>query len=253
MRGFLKALPLSLALVLALAGLGLVLTSCNNSSQAQIRFVHAIWDAGALDIEFNGAKNITDVAFLGVQPTSGYRPVPSGSDTIEGFATGTTTEAFQTENVNLSSGTEYTVVATGNIAGGGNGNVVILNPSDDNAEPPDNYVSFRFIHASPDGPGTVYIYVVPNPVIGNGCSGTVTVNGLSYQQTSTYSGQQITYNANGYTLYVCNAVGGNPIFSGVSLGTIGGPNEGSIRTVVLTDNSGGTGMDSQPIVLNDLN
>ncbi len=31
------------------------------------------------------------------------------------------------------------------------------------------------------------------------------------------------------------------------------PNEGSIRTVVLTDNSGGTGMDSSPIVLNDIN
>ncbi len=162
MRGFLKALPLSLALVLALAGLGLVLTSCNNSSQAQIRFVHAIWDAGALDIEFSGAKDITDVAFLGVQPTSGYRPVPSGSITIEGFATGSTSEAFQTENVNLSSGSEYTVVATGNIAGGGNGNVVILNPSDDNAEPANNTINFRFIHASPDGPGTVYIYVVPN-------------------------------------------------------------------------------------------
>ncbi len=79
----------------------------------------------------------------------------------------------------------------------------------------------------------------------------MTVDGLTYQTTSTY--EPITYNAGGYTLYVCNAVGGNPIFSGVSLGTIGGPNEGSIRTVILTDNSGGTGMDSQPIVLNDLN
>jgi len=251
MRRFLKVLPLTLALVLALAGMGLVLTSCNNNSQAQIRFVHAIWDAGALDIEFNGAKDITDVAFLGVQPTSGYRPVPAGSDTVEGFATGTTTEAFEADNVSLSAGSEYTVVATGNIAGGGNGNVVILNPSDDNTEPANNMVSFRFIHASPDGPGTVYIYVVRNPVIGNGCGGTVTVSSLTYQSTSTYV--PITYNADGYTLFVCNAEGGNPIFSGFGLGTIGGPNEGSIRTVVLTDNSGGTGMDSSPIVLNDLN
>ena len=41
MRRFLKTLPLTLALVLALTGLGLVLTSCN-SSQAQARFVDAI-------------------------------------------------------------------------------------------------------------------------------------------------------------------------------------------------------------------
>jgi hypothetical protein len=255
MRRFLKVLPLTLALVLALAGMGLVLTSCNNGSQAQIRFVHAIYDAGALDIEFNGAKDITDVAFFNYQPTSGYRPVPAGSDTVEGFATGTTTEAFETDNVSLSAGSEYTVVATGNIAGGGNGNVVILNPSDDNTEPANGTVNIRIIYAAPQGPGTVYAYIIQNPPVGQACQGAAAAT-LTYPGISIYIPEPYNTNGEGYTVYLCNAPDGNPLENdsqGYSF-TAGSISAGSIRTLIFTDNSGGTYVNlPQPIILNDLN
>jgi len=248
MRRFLKTLPLSLALVLALAGLGLVLTSCNNGSQAQIRFVHAIYDAGQLDIEFNGAKEITDITFGTVQPTSGYRPVPSGSITVEGLQTGTTVEAFSTPNVNLSSGSEYTVVATGNI--GAVGNAVILADADDNAEPANGTINFRVINAAPNSPAAVDIFLVQTPLQGSACNGTPTVSSLAYQQASGYVNLPYNSNGEGYTMYVC--VGGSLQFSGFPI-SVGSLSVGSIRTLILTNEANVQAMDSQPIVLNDLN
>jgi hypothetical protein len=247
MRRLSRTLPLSLVLMLALAGLGLILTACNNGSQSQIRFVHAIYDAGQLDIEFNGTKEVTDINFGGVQPTSGYRAVPSGSDTVEGFQTGTTVEAFSTSNVNLSSGSVYTVVATGNIAAVGN--AVILAEADDNAEPANGTINFRIINAAPNSPSTVDIYLVQTPLQGSACQGTATTT-LSYQGASNYINLPYNTNGEGYTMYVC--VGGSLQFSGFVISG-GSLNAGSIRTVILTDEANVQEMDPQPIVLNDLN
>ncbi len=84
----------ALSLALALAALSL-LTACSSSGQASVRFVHAIQDAGALDIDVYGtndsagAVEFNDISFLGVQPTQpGYTTLDSGSDAIEGFLDG---------------------------------------------------------------------------------------------------------------------------------------------------------------------
>src|SRR5208337_4915439 len=159
--------------------------------------------------------------------------------TVAGFPPGATSNpSFSTSNVNLSAGSQYTLVATGNIASGPN-NVIVLNPVDNNNVPANGTVNFRVINASPDGPTSPVIYITPNPIIGNGCSasGSIVINPLAYQATSGY--EPIQYNSQGgYTVFVCNAEGGNPIFSGTNLGSIGGPNVGSIRTIILTDNTG---------------
>jgi|HubBroStandDraft_1064217.scaffolds.fasta_scaffold00233_22 hypothetical protein len=255
MLRLLKSLPLALPIMslLALAAMGFVLTSCTSGSQAQARFVHAIWDAGELDIDFNGNKDFPELSFLGHLPSTGYTAVPAGSDTVEGFQANSNTEAFVTPNVSLTAGTQYTLVATGNIASG-TSSVPIMAPPDNNTEPNVGTVSFRVINASPDGPGQgVYIYIQLNPVIGNGCTLSTgpTVSALTYQQTSSYV--NLNFNANGgYTLFVCNAVNGNPLFS-QNLGSIGSSTEGSIRTLILTDNSSGSTLNLSAIVLDDLN
>jgi hypothetical protein len=247
MLRWLKALPLALPFMLALAALGF-LVACGSGNSVQVRFVHAIQDAGQLDIDFNGTKEYTDIAFRAVQPASGYSAVPSGNDTIQGFATGTTTEAFTTSNVNLTAGTEYTVVATGFITN--TSNVVILSPADTNTEPADGTVNFRVIDASPSGPSSLDIYILPNPVVG-GIVPPATISGLAYQQTSTYVPLPYNSNGQGYTIYVCTSGSTNPIFSNQL--TVGSSTEGSIRTLILTDEAQNDQLDAQFIILNDLN
>jgi Domain of unknown function (DUF4397) len=247
MLRWLKALPLALPLTLALAALGF-LVACGSGNSVQVRFVHAIQDSGQLDIDFNGTKEYTDIAFTAVQPSSGYSAVPAGNDTIQGFATGTTTLAFTNSNVNLNAGTEYTVVATGFITS--TSDVVILSPADTNTEPANGTVNFRVIDASPSGPGSLDIYILPNPVVG-GIVPPATISGLAYQQTSTYVPLPYNSNGQGYTIYVCTSGSTNPIFSQPL--TVGSSSEGSIRTLILTDQANDDALRDLFTVLNDLN
>ncbi|MGA7077734.1 MAG: DUF4397 domain-containing protein [Terriglobales bacterium] len=255
MRRFLKTLPFTLALVLALTGLGLVLTSCN-SSQSQARFVDAIAESPEMDIDFNGARNFTEITFPSYQPSSGYRSVASGSVTIEGVLSGGTTEVFSTSNVNLSSGTEYTLVATGTVAT--QNGVVFLTPADDNTEPADGQVSFRIIDAAISSPSTVYVYIVANTANGPGqlegaaLTATVTSPSAPTTATSGYEPQSFNSSGTGWTGYVCTEPGGNSDLT-FTIANFGSATEGSIRTIVLTDNSTQTGFDLSPLILSDVN
>jgi hypothetical protein len=251
MLRWLKSLPLALPLTLALAGFGFLLSSCTSGNQAQVRFIHAIEDATQLDIDFNGTKQITDIAFFGLQPSTGYMAVPAGSDTIAGYPTGSTSnQVFSVSNVNLNSGSQYTVVATGFAA---TNNVVIMSPVDTNTEPSDGTVNFRVINAAPDSPSAVDIYILANPVTcGLGQPGcTASIAGLAYQQTSSYAPLPYNSNGAGYTIYVCTANATNPIFSQQI--TVGSVSEGSIRTLILTNAQDNQVMNNQFKVLNDLN
>jgi hypothetical protein len=249
----LKALPLTLALVtLALAALTLVTTGCGGgSSQAQARFVNAIPNATALDIQFNGTKEFTDVAFFGYLPSAGYTGVPAGSDTILGFATGSTTNQAFSVTTDLTAGKQYTLVATGFVPN----SVVVLPPTDNNTAPAVGNVIFRVINASPSGPSAVDIYILPNPVQGGlgSCTAPNCISGVAYQGVSTPTTLPYNSNGNGYTMYVTTSGGTNPIFS-QSL-SVGSATVGSIRTLVLTDIQNGNppGMNPQAIILNDLN
>lgn len=250
----LKAVPLTLALVtLALVGLTLVTTSCGSSnSLAQARFVNAIPNATALDIQFNGTKDFTDVAFFGFLPLSGYTGVPAGSDTIKGFATGSTTnQAFSVTNT-LTAGKQYTLVATGFVPN----SVVVLPPIDNNTAPANGNVNFRVINASPSGPSAVDVYILPNPVtsgLGSCTAPNNCISGTAYQGVSTPITLPYNSNGNGFTMYVTTSGGTNPIFS-QNL-AVGSATTGSIRTLVLTDIQNGNppGMNPQAIILNDLN
>src|SRR5271157_4643958 len=116
----------ALSLTLALAALSLFAASCGNNGSAQIRFVHAIQDAPALDIDVNGTQKFNNISFLGVLPNQpGYTSVPSGTDTLAGLVAGSTTQVFSS-TVGWSSSTSYTVVGTGFSKTGTNGSNVVL-------------------------------------------------------------------------------------------------------------------------------
>jgi hypothetical protein len=255
MSRWLKALPLALAL----AALSIFGGSCGSSSPAQVRFVHAIQDASAMDIQVNGTAEFTNLSFLGVQPNQpGYTNVPSGGDTIQGFVTGTTTKVF-TDTATLSASARYTLVATGfSLPIGSNGsNVDLLQISDNIPTPPAGDVAFRVVHASPSGPNgnpdapeAVDVYILLNP--STGPTGNPTISALAYTQASGYV--SIPNNPNndtmppGFMVYV-TAVGSTQV---ACSGPIN-PQAGAVRTLVLTDVQDGNKMDSTFLELSDLN
>lgn len=256
MSRWLKALPFALAL----AALSIFGGSCGSSSPAQIRFVHAIQDSAAMDIEVNGTAEFTNLSFLGVQPNQpGYTSVPSGGDTIQGFVTGSSTKVF-TDTANLGASARYTLVATGfSLPIGSNGsNVDLLQISDNIPVPPAGDVAFRVVHASPSGPNgnpdapeSVDVYILLNPATGP--VGTPTIAGLAYTQASSYV--SIPNNPNnatmppGFTVYVTPAGTTTPIIINETIN----PQAGAVRTLVLTDIQNVKSMNSTFLELSDLN
>jgi hypothetical protein len=237
----LRALPL----VLALAALSLFVSSCGSSNSSQIRFVHAIRDSGPLDVEVNSSKIFTDVTFFGYQPSSGYTKVSSGSVTVAGLTTGTTTQVFSS-TASLGSG-DFTLIATGTVNSGTNGSGVnLLSLPDTNTAPAAGNVEFRVVNASQTG-GTVDIYILANPVNG-GIQPPATISGLAYTQASGYITLPFNSNNSGYTMYVTSSGTTNPIFSQ----NLNSPTS-SIRTLVLTDVANSSGLNSAAIELSDLN
>jgi len=159
MLRLLKALPLAFAI----ASLSLF-AGCGSSSQSQVRVVHAISDAPALDVDVNTTKAFTNLAFTNFQPTTGYTKVTSGNVTLEAVDTGTST-------------------------------AVIANT---NTAPTSGNVEFRIINGSSNSPvGGFDVYIVPPGTnIGNV---TPQISGLTLGQGSGYV--SLTFAANGYEVF----------------------------------------------------
>lgn len=253
MSRWLKTLPLTLAL----AALCIFATSCSSSDPAQVRFVHAIQDASPLDIYVTSpnvpsTQEFTNVPFLGVQPNQpGYTSIPSGSDTVQGFLTGTMTEVFSS-TLSWNSDQHYTAIATGfsQTSTPGSG-VVLLSIPDNIPTPAEGDVEFRMIHASPSGPGTVDVYIELNPNTGPGLP--ITIQGLAYQQASNYV--SFVFNPNnatmppGYTIYITPSGSMQPIITyPINPGTVG-----AARTLVITDIQDGTTVNPSLLELSDIN
>jgi hypothetical protein len=251
MSRLLKTVPLKLTL----AALSIFAASCGSSRPAQVRFVHAIQDASALDIDFSSTdvaskQEFTDITFLGVQPNQpGYTSVPSGGDTIKGVLTGQTTQVFS-NTASLSGGAKYTMVATGFSQNGGN--VDLLQITDNIPLPPAGDVEFRVIHASPSGPGVVDVYIELNPNTGPGLP--ITIQGLAYTQASKYVSFVLNPNnatiPPGFTVYVTATGTTSPILITEPLNP---STAGAVRTLVLTDVQDGIKMNTSFLELSDLN
>ncbi len=234
----------AVSLILAVAPLSFFATGCGSSSSSQVRFVHAIRDGGPIDIDVNRTKVFTNVAFLGFQPASGYTRVSSGSVTVVGLTTGTTTQVFSS-TASLGSG-QYTLIAAGSESGTNGAGVNLLSISDNNTAPATGNVEFRVIDASQTG-GTLDIYILPNPVT-SGIQPPATISGLAYTQASGYISLPYNSDGSGYTMYITSAGTTNPIFSH----TLNTPTA-SIRTLVLTDLQNGGSLNPVVLELSDLN
>lgn len=252
MLRLLKALPFTLAI----AAVSIVATSCGSNNGTKARFFNAIQNTsaygGGLDVEVNGAQQFTNVQFANASAST-YTPIPSGNVTFEGFESPGVTIPVFTDSTTLSSGTEYTEVATGK-AGGTGDNVVLLSLSDNNSLPANGTLNFRVINASPNSPGggvDIWIEPAPYPFA---VKEPATIQNLAYQSVSSYA--NVPYNpapGEGFTVFVYTAGGGTQLFNRTFQNINASSNTAAVCTLVLTDNANGSTMSSFPVPLDDNN
>ena len=224
-----------LTLIFSLAVFAIFATGCG-TDHAKVRFVHASPDALNLDVAVDGKTVVTDLAFGGLSPASGYLTVTAGNRRVEFRSTGTTTDLINS-TVGFGSQKEYTLLAVGKV---GDDSVAALLKTDDNSAPSSGNIKLRVIHAAPDGPAHVDVFVVaPGTDIMNA---TPTIAALAYQQASDYQNlaaatyQVIMTDSNDRTSTVFDQTY-----------TLAG---GQIRTLVTLDAGGGL---MSALELSDLN
>ena len=149
--------------VLAIAAAPLTLAACSDdddsptapsAATAQVRVAHLSPDAPAVDVYVNGSRAVSGAAFTDV---TGYLPVPAGSVNIRVTPAGATGPAVIDATVSLNDGGNYTVAATGLLAG-----IQPIVLEDDRGTT--GQAKVRFVHASPDAPA-VDIAVTGGPVL----------------------------------------------------------------------------------------
>jgi hypothetical protein len=237
----------ALSLTFALAGLSGVTTSCGSTDKPQIRVINAIPDSGLTDIRVNGTRIVPGLEFDGVFPPpttpAAYVAVPSGSDIIQGFEPGDTTNPISPIGTfNLNGSTQYTVVAVG----------LELNDepplllTDNNRAPRSGNVEFRIVNASLNSPANgVDVYFVPPGT--DITSYTPQITALGQGQGSAYV--SIPFIDGGYAVVITATAKKTALITQPSAAP-----SGSITTMVIVDNAGGSnGMSQTPLVLNDLN
>lgn len=143
----------SAVLVLSLA---LAVSAFAQSDQARVRVVHASPDAPAVDVWVNGSVAFSNAPFKGI---TDYAGLDAGTYNVQVSPTGATEPIVIDADLNLAAGTDYTVVAVGQLA-----NIEPLVLVDNNSAPAAGMAHVRFVHASPDAPA-VDIAVTGGPVL----------------------------------------------------------------------------------------
>ena len=222
--------------VLLVATMSLFALSAFGQS-ARIRVVHASPDAPAVDVFVNGSKVFENLPF---REYTDYQPISAGTYNVQVKLTGTDTTVLQASPA-LSSGTDYTVIATGYANPGKNPGLDVILLTDNNALPADGGVKLRVVHAAPGAPN-VDVYVTSpfetlmgkTPILSNvpwkAGSGYLEVPAANYQARVAVAGTQ-TIAVDSHRL--------------VTWGNI-------IRTILAVDNGGGGGP-FQLIILPDRN
>jgi hypothetical protein len=255
----LKVLPL----LLAIAALSIVATSCSSGNTTQARFFNAMpntadygpGNGGAMDVEVNGTQQFTNVTFPSVSAST-YTNIPSGNVTFEMFESpGVTTPVFSASTT-LSAGTNYTLVATGQAGGAGTQAPALLSFSDNNTAPKDGTLNFRVINAalnaSPSVDGSVDIWIEPTPD-NNPILEPATIQNLAYQSASGYVNVGYNSASLGFTMYVYTVGGGTRLILPVPINVSGSLNNASVCTLVLTDFPNANELNPSVVLLNDSN
>ncbi|MGB8011107.1 MAG: DUF4397 domain-containing protein [Terriglobales bacterium] len=243
----LKASPL----LLAIAALSLVTTSCNSSGSAKIRVIDVIPQSENLDIDINGTKitesltdGLQDGSVYPAQGTSGaqYVSVASGTDTLEAFVTGTTTSPIIDDtSASLKGSIEYTVLLGGFLSN--NPQVYLI--TDNNTAPAttSNQIEIRIINGSAISNNYKGIDVAVYESIAQPPSPQIT--GLGLGQASSYT----TYPfESSYSIEVFLHGSTTPLFTF----TPANFQTGEIMTLVIVDLASGGAVSTRPIVMVDV-
>jgi hypothetical protein len=149
-------------LVAGITGLtlaGALVFGAGAADNARVRVIHASPDAPNVDVYANGNAVLTDVPF---EVSSGYLEVPAGAYTFEVYPAGANAQSSDpvlTIEAGLEAGTDYTVVAQGDVA-----NIEAGVYVDNNAAPAAGQAHIYVVHAGPDAPA-VDVAVAGGPVL----------------------------------------------------------------------------------------
>jgi LPXTG-motif cell wall-anchored protein len=149
-----RLLVLSAILVLSLA---LATSALGQGDMARARVVHASPDAPAVDVWVNGSVAFSNAPFKGI---TDYAELAPGSYQVQVTPTGATEPVVIDATLDLTGGTDYTVVAVGELA-----NIEPLVLVDNNSAPAAGKAHVRFVHASPDAPAVDIAVADGGPVL----------------------------------------------------------------------------------------
>jgi len=165
--------PLVTSFSVLAIGLALLLTACGNGN-VQIRFVNTSPGESSLDYSLGGTTVASGVAY---GTGSNYDSTVPGSRHLQVYPSGTT-NAIIDQTINLSSSTDYSLVAINYSP-----QIRSILLTDDNSMPNSGNVKLRIVNASP-GLGTVDAYVVAPGTDLNTAS--PSVSSLAFEATSGY-------------------------------------------------------------------
>ena len=212
-----RLLVVSVVLVLSLA---LVTSALAQSDMARVRVVHASPDAPAVDVWVNGNVAFSNAPFKGI---TDYAALDTGSYQVQVTPTGATEPVVIDATLDLAGGTDYTVVAVGQLA-----NIEPLVLVDNNSAPAAGKAHVRFVHASPDAPA-VDIAVTGGPVLFSnvpfkGVGDYLPVDAGTYDLEARVAGtQDVALSVPGvqlnegtvYTIFAMGLAGGEPALTAV--------------------------------------
>ncbi len=148
-----RLLVVSAVLVLSLA---LATSALAQEEMARVRVVHASPDAPAVDVWVAGNIAFSNAPYKGI---TDYAALDAGTYNVQVTPTGATEPVVINADLPLAAGTDYTVVAVGQLA-----DIEPLVLTDNNSAPAAGMAHVRFVHASPDAPA-VDIAVAGGPIL----------------------------------------------------------------------------------------
>jgi hypothetical protein len=252
MSRFLKVL----SLVLALASFGILAMSCGSGGNAQVRVINAIDQTSqlSLDVYINGTKYfpsvVSDGGAASVYPTpttpASYVSVPSGNHSVQAFDAGQTTNPVISTAQSLNGSSQYTMLLAGSLSG--NPIPIAIFFGDNNTVPTTGNMEVRVINASTysaSAGGIAY------GIYQQGSTPPTTPTTLPFEQASSYL--VFPFEA-GVPYFIQISLPGSVSNEFTTSFTPGGTaSAGSVTTIVIMDNPGGGSINSNPLILSDLN
>ncbi len=199
--------------------------------EARVRIVHASPDAPAVDVLVDDAEVLADVPY---RAASGYLEVPPGQRNLKVNAAGTATTVIDAD-VELTDGTDYTVIASGPVAA-----LAPIVLEDDNSPPGAGNVKFRAIHGAPGAPAVDIYVTAPDADLG---SESPVLTGVEFGNVADY----IEAPAGAYRVRVTPTGSKTVVIDSGELSL----SSGDVRTAIALDAAGG-GAPFELLVLPDL-